>query len=39
MLIKGECVPWGWIEGETPTEGAKRPRIEGEAQTKGEARD
>ena len=38
MLIKGEYVVWGWIEGETPTEGAKRPKIEGGAQTEGEAR-
>ena len=39
MLIEGEYVAWGWIEGETPTEGAKRPRIEGEARTVGEIRD
>ena len=30
MLIKGEYFAWGWIEGETPIDGARRPRIEGE---------
>ena len=30
---------WGWIADETPTEGAKRPIIEGETWTEGTARD
>ena len=38
MLIKGKYVAWGWIEGETPTEGAKHLRIKNEVRTEGEAR-
>jgi hypothetical protein len=37
--VNSEYVAWGWIADETPTEGAKRPRIEGETWTEGAARD
>ena len=39
MMMKCEYVAFECIEGNTLTKGAKRPKIEGEARTMGEAQD